>query len=67
MYVLSPHDQSCLSLVLWCFFVGSFLEFKADVDFEVAYASLFPLSVLEVVEFRSTFYNNLFIFFTGFA
>lgn len=67
MYMLCPHDQPCLPLVLRCFLISAFFELEANVDFEVADAALFPLSVLEEVEFRAAFDDDFFVFFTRFA
>jgi hypothetical protein len=49
MYMLSPHDYARLSLQLWCFLVRTFLELEANIDLQIADASLFPFFILEMV------------------
>jgi hypothetical protein len=65
MHVLGSHDHTRLPLELWCFFVRTFFEFETNIDLQVANTTLLPFSVLEVVEFRSTFDHNFFILFTS--
>jgi hypothetical protein len=67
MHMLSAHDYTRFPFELGCLFVRAVFGLDTNIDFQVTNASLFPLPILEVIEFGSAFDQNLLVFFARFA